>query len=152
MPQMPPRQAAFRVDYRQRIAPAYLGWMHVALIFGLGAAAIWVCARQITAPAWYEWLVIPAAFCLSNVFEWWIHKYVMHRPVKGLMGIYKRHTLAHHEFFTDVAPALAAFRRRHKLPADPLAEHRRGGYERAAAADRRARRKALGLVQGGSYA
>ena len=57
-----------------------------------------------TAPAWYEWLVIPAAFCLSNVFEWWIHKYVMHRPVKGLMGIYKRHTLAHHEFFTDSEP------------------------------------------------
>ena len=105
MPQMPPRQAAFRVDYRQRIAPAYMGWMHVALIFGLGGAAIWVSARQITAPAWYEWLVIPAAFCLSNVFEWWIHKYVMHRPVKGLMGIYKRHTLAHHEFFTDVEPA-----------------------------------------------
>ena len=105
MPQMPSRQAAFRVDYRQRIAPAYMGWVHVALIFGLALAAIWVSARQITAPAWYEWLVIPAAFCLSNVFEWWIHKYVMHRPVKGLMGIYKRHTLAHHEFFTDVEPA-----------------------------------------------
>src|SRR5690242_9048589 len=101
MPQMSPRQAAFRADYRTRIAPAYAGWLHVALIFGLGGAAIWVCARQIAHPAWYEWLVIPAAFCLSNVFEWWIHKYVMHRPVKGLMGIYKRHTLAHHQFFTE---------------------------------------------------
>ena len=28
----------------------------------------------------------------------------MHRPVKGFMGIYKRHTLAHHQFFTDVEP------------------------------------------------
>ena len=102
---IPPRQAAFRADYRQRIAPAYRGWMHVALIFVLGAAAIWVCVRQITQPAWYEWLVIPVAFCLSNVFEWWLHKYVMHRPVKGLMGIYSRHTLAHHEFFTDIEPS-----------------------------------------------
>ena len=71
------------------------------LIFGLGAAAIWVCARQVVQPAWYEWLVVPIAFGASNVFEWWIHKYVMHHPVKGLMGIYNRHTLAHHQFFTD---------------------------------------------------
>jgi L-rhamnose isomerase/sugar isomerase len=32
------------------------------------------------------------------------------------------------------------------------AEHRRSGYERAAAADRRRRRKELGITQGGSYA
>jgi L-rhamnose isomerase/sugar isomerase len=55
-------------------------------------------------------------------------------------------------FFTDVAPALAAWRRANKLPADPMAEHRRSGYERKAAADRRARRKAMGIVRGGSFA
>lgn len=103
-PTMSRRQAAFRDEFRTRIAPAYTGWGHVALIFVLGAAAIWYCARQIEHPAWYEFLVIPAAFCISNVFEWWIHRYVMHRPVKGLMGIYNRHTLAHHQFFTDVVP------------------------------------------------
>jgi hypothetical protein len=98
------RQAAFRADFRARIAPAYAGWVHVALIYALGVAAIWYCARQISAPAWYEFLVIPAAFCISNAFEWWIHRYIMHRPVKGFMGIYKRHTLAHHQFFTDIEP------------------------------------------------
>jgi len=55
-------------------------------------------------------------------------------------------------FFADIGPALLAWRRRRKLPADPIAEHRRSGYERIAAADRRARRQALGLVQGGSFA
>ena len=55
-------------------------------------------------------------------------------------------------FVTDVSPALAAWRKANKLPADPLAEHRRTGYARAAAADRKRRRKALGLVQGGSFA
>jgi hypothetical protein len=104
------RQAAFRAEFRQRIAPAYAGWAHVALIFALGAAAIWYCARHVQNAAWYEFLVIPAAFCLSNVFEWWIHKYVMHRPVKGLMGIYSRHTLAHHQFFTDQEPTFDSTR------------------------------------------
>jgi len=55
-------------------------------------------------------------------------------------------------FFTDVAPALAAFRKTNKLPADPLAEHRRSGYEKKAAADRNARRKAMGITRGGSFA
>jgi hypothetical protein len=100
------RQALFRADYRNRIAPAYRGWLHVAIIYLLGGTAIWYCAHQVRAPAWYELLIVPLAFCMSNVFEWWIHRYLMHRPVKGFMGIYKRHTLAHHEFFTDVEPTL----------------------------------------------
>ena len=102
--QVSQRQLAFRADFRGKIAAAYSGWVHVALIYAIGGAAIWYCARQIAAPAWYEWLVIPVAFALSNVFEWWIHRYVMHRPVRGFMGIYKRHTLAHHQFFTRDAP------------------------------------------------
>ncbi|MGH7043158.1 MAG: sterol desaturase family protein [Acetobacteraceae bacterium] len=104
------RQLAFRADFRARIAHAYSGSAHVALIFAIGAAAIFVAARQLTHPAWYEYLVIPVAFAISNVFEWWIHRYVMHRPVRGFMGIYKRHTLAHHQFFTDVEPSFDTLR------------------------------------------
>jgi hypothetical protein len=103
---MSDRQAAFRADFRNRIAPAYVGLLHVALIYALGAAAIYYCLRQIHGPSWYEFLVIPVAFVISNVFEWWIHKYVMHRPVKFLMGIYSRHTLAHHQFFTNIEPTI----------------------------------------------
>jgi Fatty acid hydroxylase superfamily len=105
-PIMSRRQAEFRAEFRTRIAPAYAGWLHVALIYALGAAAIWYAARQLDQPSWFEFLVIPAAICISNAFEWWIHKYVMHRPVKGLMGIYNRHTLAHHQFFTNVEPTI----------------------------------------------
>ena len=43
---MSQRQAAFRAEFRARIAAAYSGWVHVALIFVLGAAAIWFCARS----------------------------------------------------------------------------------------------------------
>ncbi|HKB92526.1 MAG TPA: TIM barrel protein [Opitutaceae bacterium] len=55
-------------------------------------------------------------------------------------------------FFTDISPALLAWRKKKGLPADPLREHRASGYEKTAAAERRARRKALGIIQGGSYA
>lgn len=95
------RQQAFRADFRGKIGRLYHGWAHVALIYAIGLAAIWYFARQVQAPAWYEWLIVPVAFLAANTFEWWIHKYVMHRPIPGLMGIYKRHTLAHHQFFTE---------------------------------------------------
>ncbi|MBW8269639.1 sterol desaturase family protein [Caldovatus aquaticus] len=95
------RQAAFRADFRAKIGRLYSGWAHVALIYAIGLAAIWYFARQVDSPAWYEWLAVPVAFLAANIFEWWIHKYIMHRPVKGFMGIYKRHTLAHHQFFTE---------------------------------------------------
>ena len=50
------------------------------------------------------------------------------------------------------ADALDSWRKANKLPADPLAEHRRTGYAKTAAADRKRRRKELGLTQGGSFA
>ena len=55
-------------------------------------------------------------------------------------------------FFTEVDAALSSWRKANRLPADPLVEHRRSGYERNAASDRKRRRKELGLTQGGSYA
>jgi L-rhamnose isomerase/sugar isomerase len=55
-------------------------------------------------------------------------------------------------FFADVSPAIASWRKTNKLAADPLAEHRRSGYAKAAAADRKRRRRELGLTQGGSFA
>lgn len=103
---MPKRQEAFRADYREKISSWYSGPAHVVMIYAIGLAGIFYFVRQIDAPAWYEWLTIPVAFMIANVFEWWIHKYVMHRPIKGFMGIYKRHTLAHHQFFTDIEPTI----------------------------------------------
>jgi len=55
-------------------------------------------------------------------------------------------------FFTDVSLALLAWRKKNDLPEDPLKEHRRSGYERKAAKERSARRIALGIKSGGSYA
>jgi hypothetical protein len=103
---MTPRQAAFRADYRTRISPWYSGLGHVLVIAALGLATIWYCARNVHQPTLLEWLVVPVVFVGCNIFEWAMHRFIMHRPVKGLMGIYKRHVLAHHQFFTDHEPTI----------------------------------------------
>ncbi|HEX5452248.1 MAG TPA: hypothetical protein VFX06_00515 [Stellaceae bacterium] len=107
---MPARQEAFRAEYRPRISPWYSGWLHVAVIYAIGGAALAWFIPHIHDPAWSDWLIVPIVFLACNLFEWWIHRFVMHRPVKGLMGIYRRHTLAHHQFFTDHAPAFDSAR------------------------------------------
>src|SRR5437588_12562087 len=101
-----PRQARFRADYRQRISPWYSGPAHVVVIAAIGVMTIWYCGGHIHNPTPLEWLVVPGVFLGCNVFEWALHRYIMHRPVKGFMGIYKRHTLAHHQFFTEHEPTI----------------------------------------------
>lgn len=101
---MPARQAAFRESYRAQIARHYYGWVHVAMIYAIGIAVLAYAIPHIHAVTWTEWLVVPAVFMLANIFEWGLHRFVMHRPHKWAMGIYRRHTLAHHQFFTDTEP------------------------------------------------
>jgi len=97
------RQLDYRQIYRERVAAWYNGFLHVALIYTIGLGAMYVYAAHIHGPLWWEWLTLPVVFVLTNLFEWFIHAQVMHRPRKNkaLRAIYTRHTLMHHQFFTD---------------------------------------------------
>jgi L-rhamnose isomerase/sugar isomerase len=55
-------------------------------------------------------------------------------------------------FFTDIRPAILEWRKKQKLPPDPLAAFRESGYESNVAKERKARRAKLGLTGSGSYA
>ncbi len=97
------RQIEFRREYRSRILGWYDGYIHVLIIYAMGAAAFYIYVEHIHDVRWLEWITVPFAFVFTNLFEWGVHKYVMHRPVniKGLRAIYERHTLNHHQFFSD---------------------------------------------------
>jgi len=100
---MTDKQRNYRAEYRSRIVGWYNGYFHVVVIYALGAAAFYVYVAHIENVQTWEWLTIPVVFLLCNFFEWWVHRYVMHRPRKdrGSRAIYTRHTLMHHQFFTD---------------------------------------------------
>ena len=97
------RQKEFREVYRSRIMGWYDGYLHIAIIYAMGASAFYIYLSHIENVQWWEWLTLPVVFLFTNLFEWWIHKYIMHRPIniKGIRSIYERHTLNHHQFFTD---------------------------------------------------
>src|SRR6201984_1715861 len=97
------RQKAFRQEYRSRIIGWDGGFVHVLILYALGAAAFYIYLQHIHNVTWLEWLTVPVTFLFTNIFEWAVHRFIMHRPVniKALRAIYERDTLNHHQFFTD---------------------------------------------------
>ena len=97
------KQKAYRKEYRTRIAGWYNGPIHVLMIYTIGLVSMWIYIQHIENVQWWEWLTVPVFLLVCNIFEWYLHLKVMHRPqkIKALKAIYKRHTLQHHQFFTD---------------------------------------------------
>jgi hypothetical protein len=96
------RQGQFRSEYQSQIHRLYSGPLHIGVIYVVGLTTIAWCVSRLQGASW-EWLLILPVFAFSNLFEWWIHKYVMHRLVDiwALRAIYDRHTRQHHQYFTD---------------------------------------------------
>jgi len=99
---MSERQRAFRAQYQAGISPWYNGLVHVGVMYTVGVTVIAWCLSRMADATW-EWLLVVPVFAFSNWFEWWIHKYVMHRliDVWALRAIYDRHTRQHHQYFTN---------------------------------------------------
>ena len=98
---MSDRQREFRQKYQAQISPWYNGYVHISVMYAVGLAVIGWCLAHLQFATW-EWLLVVPVFVLSNGFEWWIHKFVMHRLVDrfALRAIYDRHTRQHHQYFT----------------------------------------------------
>jgi hypothetical protein len=99
---MTDRQRKFREQYQSEISPTYNGLLHIGVIYAVGIAVIAWSLSQMQNARW-EWLLVIPIFLCSNLFEWWIHKNVMHRQIDvfGLRAIYDRHTRQHHQYFSD---------------------------------------------------
>lgn len=99
---MSERQKQFRAEYMAQVRPGYSGQVHIGVIYVVGLAAIAWCISRLQGASW-EWLLVIPVLFFSNMFEWWIHKYVMHRLVDvwALRAIYDRHTRQHHQYFSD---------------------------------------------------
>ena len=99
---MSDRQKKFRAEYMAQVRPGYRGQVHIGVIYIVGLSAIAWCISQMVGASW-EWLLVIPILFFSNTFEWWIHKYVMHRLVdaSALRASYDRHTRQHHQSFSD---------------------------------------------------
>ena len=98
----PESVARARTEFREnRIPGRYSGPVHLATIIGfsvLVAAVSLVMLEEVYA---LEWLTIPLTFLYCNLAEYLGHRGPMHHKMRLLTGIFQRHTVEHHSFFTD---------------------------------------------------
>ncbi|MES2535717.1 MAG: sterol desaturase family protein [Pseudomonadota bacterium] len=107
------RQQAFQSQFRASIAPGYSGVLHAVIIIATGLAALAVCAWNIALPFTLRDLIaIPVVVVVWNFMEWYVHLKVLHVPRKNKIAraLYTRHTLTHHQFFTDADPTFKSAR------------------------------------------
>jgi hypothetical protein len=94
------RQARFRRRFVEETPSWYHGIYHLGLMLLVTGGTIAFCLSRLNNPSVWDWALIPAVVLFGNWVEWAGHRYILHRPVKGLESVYKRHCTVHHQFFT----------------------------------------------------
>ena len=97
------KQRLFRDKYRSQVQGWYSGFLHVGIIYIVGFLLLFYFYLNLNTIFLLEYTIIPIAFLFCNFFEWFLHKEIMHKPrnFPGARAIYTRHTLQHHQFFTE---------------------------------------------------
>ena len=93
-------RAAFR---ERRISPRYSGPLHLATTIGLSLGIAVASGMMLDNVEPLEWLAIPLTFLYANLSEYLGHRGPMHHKTRLLAGIFQRHTIEHHSFFTHEA-------------------------------------------------
>ncbi len=91
----------FREEFVRNTPKWYRGELHLAFMLAVTLGTIAFCWSRIENATWAEWLLVVPIFFFGNWAEWAGHRYILHRPVRGLRMVYKRHCGVHHQFFTD---------------------------------------------------
>jgi hypothetical protein len=87
----------------KRIPDYYSGPLHLATVIGFSflVATASLVMLDVVRPS--EWLTIPLTFLYCNLAEYLGHRGPMHNKTRFLTGIFQRHTVEHHSFFTNQA-------------------------------------------------
>jgi hypothetical protein len=94
-------QRKFRERFVAETPSWYRGEYHLGFTLLVSVGTLAFCAGRIEDATVWEWLLAVPIFLFGNWCEWAGHRYVLHRRVKGLEMVYKRHAGVHHQFFTD---------------------------------------------------
>jgi hypothetical protein len=87
----------------------YSPLLHVCTTVGVGLAAVAVALSRLRHVSARELWMVPVTLVIANVFEWVIHREVLHRPRLG-GAIYGKHTLEHHRLYREDSMAVRDWR------------------------------------------
>ncbi|MFQ5649561.1 MAG: sterol desaturase family protein [bacterium] len=92
----------FRTKFRaQHIPSHYSGRLHLSFLVLAPLLLVTLALTRLDHVRAWEWLTIPLTFLYANLVEYLAHKGPMHHKTRLLRLIYQRHTVEHHQFFTE---------------------------------------------------
>jgi hypothetical protein len=101
---MPESVARTREAFREQRIPAhYSGPLHLVMVVGFSVLVAAASLAMLDAVQPAEWLTIPLTFLYCNLAEYLGHRGPMHHRTRFLGGIFQRHAVEHHSFFTAEA-------------------------------------------------
>lgn len=93
-----------RLAFRERrISPRYSGPLHLATTISVSVLVALASGLLLEDVQTLEWLTVPVTFLYANLSEYLGHRGPMHHKTRLLSGIFQRHTIEHHSFFTHEA-------------------------------------------------
>ena len=96
--------ARARAEFRENRVPGhYSGKLHLATVVGFSVLVAAGSLAMLSEVRPAEWLTIPLTFLYCNLAEYLGHRGPMHHKTRFLRGVFQRHTVEHHSFFTDEA-------------------------------------------------
>jgi sterol desaturase/sphingolipid hydroxylase (fatty acid hydroxylase superfamily) len=89
--------------------PSFSLARHLGKVLGVAAVilagGVWL-ARDATA---WQWALLPVFWAVANVFEWFVHRFPMHRPLQPRI-LYLNHAIHHHRAFDGAAQEIRTLR------------------------------------------
>lgn len=98
-PDLEASRQAFRQLLLRSVPRWYRPWAHLTGTAGVGAAALCLALFNVSGVATSELATVPVVLVLANLFEWYVHKNLMHRRRRLTRVLYDRHTPEHHRVF-----------------------------------------------------
>lgn len=99
----------FRLSLLAKVPRWYSPLGHVCTTSGIGLVAVLVAVTRLDGVAVRDLWIVPVTLVVANVFEWLLHREVLHRPRLGGF-IYDKHTMEHHRLYRQDSMAVREWR------------------------------------------
>ena len=109
-PADPAGRETVRASLLGQIPSWYSPWLHLIVPGLVGLAVVIAALTQVQAPRLTELLAVPLVWVISNIFEWHIHRDVLHHRFAPFGELYDRHTPQHHRVFITEDMAIRSWR------------------------------------------
>jgi len=100
----------FRAELLSRVPERYSPLLHLTLPTALGLALAAASLASLSALHPAQLLLVPLFLVVANAAEWAVHKHILHRRIRGLEFLYRRHTPQHHAVYVPEALAIRSAR------------------------------------------